>query len=505
MTAETKLLHVHPAPRPLPGGLPPVPEFKPALLPDALRGWIGDISDRMQCPADFAAVSAMVALSIVIGRQVSYRPKARDSWTVTPNLWGAIIGRPGVMKSPAASEALKPLRRLEALAREEHERELTEYQVDRLVAEAAAKQAAQSMAAALKKGDRRGARDFAEDAHGDTPAEPRRRRYMTSDPTVEKLGELLSANPRGLLVYRDELIGWMQGLGREGRESSRAFFLEAWEGNLAFTVDRIGRGTLDIPACCVSVLGGITPGPLGTYLDQARRGGSGDDGLMQRFQLAVWPDLSDDWRNVDRWPDTEAKRAAWATFERLDKIEAGAIGAELDDDGRAFLRSDGEALEMFNAWRHDFEPRLTSGEDPDVMVSHLAKYRSLVPSLALICHLADQGVGPVTAEPMARALAWSEYLEAHARRMYAAAVLPELGAARALLKRLQRGDLGAEFTAREVHQRGWSRLTDRDVLQSALDLLSDHDYLMPETVTHGETGGRPTIVYRVNPRLGREV
>ncbi len=46
-------------------------------------------------------------------------------------------------------------------------------------------------------------------------------------------------------------------------------------------------GTLEIEACCVSMLGGIQPGPLGQYLRDAVKGGAGDDGFMQRFQLAV--------------------------------------------------------------------------------------------------------------------------------------------------------------------------------------------------------------------------
>lgn len=503
MTAETRVIDVHPAPVPLPDDLPAVPAFPAALLPDSLRGWISDISERMQCPPDFPAVAAMVAASIVVGRQVGFRPKARDSWTVTPNLWGATVGRPGLLKSPALSEALKPLQRLEALAREDHTQALVAYQVDKLLAEAQAKQALKDVAAALKKGDRSAAHDHAEGIQASEPDEPQRRRYVTSDPTVEKLGELLASNPRGLLVFRDELIGWMQGLEREGRESSRAFYLEAWAGDGSFTVDRIGRGTLDIPACCVSVLGGITPGPLGAYLDQARRGGQGDDGLMQRFQMVVWPDVNGEWRNVDRWPDTNAKRAAWETFERLDKLDANGIGAELDDEGRPFLRANGEALEMFTGWRCELEARLRNGDDADVLVSHLAKFRSLVPSLALICHLADQEDGPVAVPAMTRALAWAQFLEAHARRMYHAATLPELGAAQALLQRLARGDLGAEFTARDVQRRGWSRLTDRAVLQSALELLTDHHYLTAHNIGPGESGGRPSIVYRVNPRAAR--
>jgi putative DNA primase/helicase len=53
----------------------PVPAFNPDLLPDALRPWVVDIGERMQCPLDFPAVAAMVAIAGVVGRQVAIRPK----------------------------------------------------------------------------------------------------------------------------------------------------------------------------------------------------------------------------------------------------------------------------------------------------------------------------------------------------------------------------------------------------------------------------------------------
>ena len=78
----------------------------------------------MQCPPDFVAVPAMVALGAVIGRKIGVRPERQTDWIEVPNLWGCIVGRPGTMKSPAMSEALKPLHRLDALAREEHAKAL---------------------------------------------------------------------------------------------------------------------------------------------------------------------------------------------------------------------------------------------------------------------------------------------------------------------------------------------------------------------------------------------
>jgi hypothetical protein len=89
--------------------------------------------------------------------------------------------------------------------------------------------------------------------------------------------------PTGLLLFRDELTGFLRTLDREGHESDRAFYLETWNGYNRFVYDRIGRGTLEIEAACLSILGGIQPGPLGYYLKGALEGGVKDDGFIQRF------------------------------------------------------------------------------------------------------------------------------------------------------------------------------------------------------------------------------
>ncbi len=110
-----------PVPEPLPDALPPVEKFDPNLLPECFRAWAVDIAERTQCPIDFVAIALMVALSSVVGRTIGIRPKRFDDWTVVPNLWGGVVGRPGVMKSPALQEALKPLRRLDLEAKHEHD------------------------------------------------------------------------------------------------------------------------------------------------------------------------------------------------------------------------------------------------------------------------------------------------------------------------------------------------------------------------------------------------
>ena len=479
--------------------LPPVPALDPDMLPDALRPWIVDIAERMQCPMEYPAIGGIVALSSVVGRQIGIRPRLRDDWTVVPNLWGAIVGRPGLMKSPALSEAIKPVNALEAEARRQWEAAKREHNVQEQLQGAYEKANKKAIDEAIRKGQREEARELAIAQAEESGDAPDRRRYVTSDTTVEALGEVLASNPRGVLIYRDELTGFLKDLEREGRESSRAFYLEAWNGTGGFTYDRIGRGTIDIEAACVSILGGIQPARLSEYLRSAIEGGAGDDGLIQRFQLMVWPDMPSKYREVDRWPDAEAKRQAQAVFERLDVIDPEALGADIEDEGLPFLRFDAEAYERFVDWRIGLEERIREGHEHPAFESAIAKFRSLVPSLALIFHLVDHPEGgPVGDRALLMALAWCDYLEEHARRLYAPALDPALHAARELDKRIQRGELPHPFRERDVYRKGW-RLLDRKGTREALDYLEDLGRIAGETV---ETSGRSTKTWYINPYLG---
>src|SRR5262249_17431661 len=71
---------------------------------------------------DYVAVAAITALGTLIGRRLGIRPQEKTDWLEIPNLWGMIIGRPGLMKSPAMEQALKPLHRLEIEAGDKNEK-----------------------------------------------------------------------------------------------------------------------------------------------------------------------------------------------------------------------------------------------------------------------------------------------------------------------------------------------------------------------------------------------
>ena len=489
-------------PTPLPNALPPVDPFDAELLPVALRGWVMDIAHRMQCPADFPAVAALVALSSLIGARAVVQPKARDDWQVVPNLWGAVVGRPGVKKSPALSEALKPLNRLQG---DEFERWQAAHDAWAMDCKVTAMQddANEKKAKGLAGKDPAAARALLEPV--DAPAEPVARRFIVNDATVEKLGELMQQNSWGTLSYRDELYGLLTGLDKQGQEGSRAFYLQSYDGNQGYTFDRIGRGTVHIPRVCLAMIGGIQPGRIQEYVRGAVAGGSADDGLLQRFGLAVWPDTTGEFIHVDQWPDTPAKQTAWAVFERL------AVLQPASDTEPNVWRFDDAAQALFVEWLVPFEIELRGDDLHPAMVSHLSKYRKLIPALALVFALIDtpDSGGLIHERELIRALSFGDYLRTHANRLYAAAVMPETTDAVTLLSRIKAGKLADRngvipdaFTPRQVALKHWAGLGTPDAVRKAADVLADYDWLRRDVVHGGASGGRPSEQYTVNP-LGR--
>jgi Protein of unknown function (DUF3987) len=407
-----------------------------------------------------------------------------------------------VLKSPAMGEALKPIHYLEAEAVKKNEAALQAYDAEMEAFKLRRGVKTSLEKAALKQDPQNSPNSGIE--LGDEPKTPARIRYRTNDSSYESLGELLIDNPAGMLVERDELISLLSHLDHEEQSVARGFYLSGWSGSQPYTFDRIGRGHRHIEAACISVLGNTQPAKIAEYVRRANLHDAGGDGLIQRFGLLVWPDASPEWKNIDEYPDSDARENAWRVYERASKLDepaAFALGAFRGQfDKIPTLRLDEAALAEFEDYRADLERRVRSGELSPAFEGHLGKYRKLVPALALINHIADAGDGPVTQQSLVRALAFAYYLESHARRVYGSTSQSELAAAKAILKHIRNGDLQDGFTARDIHQRGWGHLTERDYVGAGLALLVDLGYLAELTPVSKPQGGRPSVAYAINPR-----
>lgn len=495
-----------PDPSPLTADLPPAPELNAQVLfSEPLRAFVLDTADRLPCPPDFIAAPLLVALGSVIGARCGLKPKRRDDWVVPANLWGGIVGDPSSKKTPAISQVTRFIDRLEAdadaksqLLMKGYDAEMTAYEAHRSSIEQEMKVVAKGQG----KGSARSMGDLKTVLEGlEEPQKPQVRRYKSNDATTAKLADLLSVNPAGLLVFRDEITGLLASWDKQGSEGDRAFYLEGWNGTSPYRQDRIGRGEVWIPNHCLSLLGGIQPEMLARYLIGLSTS-LDNDGRIQRFQVLVYPEPVP-WRWRDRYPTQGVREALRDLFHHLSVFDPEEAGAEPATDFVKLpsFHFDDEAQSIFIDWSTDLNTVRISRESMPLMRQHLAKYERLFCSIALILHLAQVRPGPaVSAEIAMRAAAWTHYLEGHARRIYGLLELQQISAASSLARRLSQGKLVDGFTVRDVLRKGWTGLTQTSVIEQALSVLEDHGYVAGVD-QQNPAGGPQTVRFFINPKV----
>lgn len=480
-------LPLHSFPLDLPDSQPKVMSLEPEMLPFAIRDYIFDVADRQQSPPDFVAVAAIIGLSGLLGRKVLICPKQNDDWTVTPNQWGIIIGRPSAMKSPSMKEALKPLRQIEIRMAEQYTGDLKRYKEACTLAEITESVAKQNAKKAVQKGKMEEAK-IALRCDEETVLCPTRQRLIVNDATIEKLGELLNENPNGLILCRDELVGWLAKLTKEEYQEDRAFYLECFDGNGHFVYDRIGRGTIDVKHCTLSVIGGIQPSKIATLVREAIKG-TADDGLIQRFQLAVWPDDIGAWEWRDRAPNQTAKANYYEAFEKLHNLRFDTEYGE-----PPCFKFSSEAQQRFIQWMEDIQSRAREECTHPAIESHMLKMPQTIAGLALLFEIIDGGHEIVGLESTTRALMWADYLLSHAYRLYSVATNQCIQNAQLLLKRKDK--LPNPFSVRDIHRKNWAGLDNVSVIMEALECLIDYRHIRSKKILSTTQGGRPTSVYQ---------
>lgn len=517
-------------PQPIRQTLPPVKDITPEMLPPCLYDFTTDNANRLSVPKVYIAIPLVVAMGSVIGAKIGIMPKVNDDWQEVANLWGGIIGDPSTKKSPSLNTALEPLRALEQKAKADYEKALKDHTAQTLINKATEtalkKQLDNAVNSKAKKTDESDtpASDEQIKAIADKLAEkqtqtpPTIRRYIADDSTHEKLGELESQNTNGILVNRDELTGLFKYLDKPDNEQARTFYLEGYNGKGNKTFDRITRGTLFIENHCLSVLGTIQPETIEQYLQ--RLNDFGNDGLIQRFSLLVYPDRLTDNKEKDLPVNKAISEQVQMIFDRLDSLDDWELSEHgLNINGkRAIIRLDEHAYPVFMAWLDSLIAHENDFEH-GILKQHITKYRKTLLALLIVFHLIEcitknstdwRNVSLATLE---QGIAFINMLESHMIRIYTPITDKAQSKAGALATRLLKiindparsGELAKwlndGFTIRQIYRREWQGLKNADDVQTALDILIENHWLNWVSEQTTGQGGRPTERYFINPLL----
>jgi hypothetical protein len=372
------------------------PLFPTDALPGPIARLVKEAAKAIGCPPDAIGLSALVAAGAAIGNARVIQPK--KDWTESAAIFGAVIADPGEKKTAAIRSATNPARKLEHKLQRRHEvaldefaRELREYEVDK-------KDAAKAGEAAPPP-----------------PRVPIAERVRVNDTTVEAIIPILKDNPRGLLLERDELVGWVKGMDQykaSGRGNERQFWLSVWS-NEPVSVDRKGQqAPISVLKPFIGVIGSIQPDILGELAENR------EDGMLERFLFAYPRTLNAMWTEEDI--SEGALMAYRALYESLRELSM-----DKDEDGDPVevpVSFSPEAKEVYVDAYNDHRKEIVTPGFPRYLRSVWAKLEAYTLRLTLIlacCRVAESnGAERVEQDDVIRALALIDYFKGQARRVF---------------------------------------------------------------------------------------
>ncbi len=284
----------------------PAAEYQPLpldCLPPVVREYVSAVAAALPCAPEAVAWPLLAMLASAVGN--SRRIALKASWSEPAVLWSAVVMPSGKLKSPAHDAGVKPLGRRQQKLIEQYRRDMRKHELDRQafdderIARRRSKAPSEPVAA---------------------PEPPTCRRLYTSDATVEAVAAMLAENPRGILLERDELAGWLQSFDRYASRAGAD--LPAWlsmhrAGHLS--VDRkTGQRHIHVPHAAVSVCGTIQPGTLRRCLTAE----SFDSGLAARILFVLPPSPA------KRWTDATVPHVVYSA---MDALVGDLLALELDE------------------------------------------------------------------------------------------------------------------------------------------------------------------------------
>jgi hypothetical protein len=356
---------------------PPPPQWPGGVLSSRTEETLAAMSLRDGVDFSAQAVAHIAAASGAAPKDARFAPYQRSGWSVPPIIWVLLLAESGQRKTALQSTAFDALQRV-------HGERWTEFMADM--------KRWHELCDEKKRKTRK-------------PAEPHS--FIISDVTLEKLQQILAANPRGTMMLKDELAG-MLDFGRYGGGNGaavRAFYLEAYEGG-SCTVHRLGRDSLYIPNNALTIFGGIQPERLAAFK------GLESDGLIQRFAVL-------------RPPPAEISRPD-IMVPGKDRLNL-AIGALARLSGKRYYATPSGG-ELIRQTERDAAEYATISDYGTGFQGFCRKLHGTHVRLSLILHLLDSPEPEVIPdETIERAGRLTRFLLAHARDFYV--TLPDAGLA----------------------------------------------------------------------------
>jgi hypothetical protein len=453
-----------------------------------MREWIKRSAHGAGVTPDHVIVPLLGITSGLIG--TARRVRASSSWSQPCTVWTATVGYSGTGKTPGIDVSKRALDHVE----QNREAEITEF---RFAHEERAEQAKAKLKAwkqAVQEAVAAKQPVPPKKAEADDPGEFVLPRLYVTDVTIERLGVLLKARPRGMVLILDELAALFANMARYSGGQDNQFWLEAWNGGRR-PIERMGRPPLIVSHLLIGVVGGFQP-------DKLNRSLKGDaDGMYARF-LFSWPQEPSYQALTEE--AFECDPEVINAFERLRKLDE----ARNDQQGFApkaipLSKEAKEEFEQFRQFQHGYKKEL-DGRFREWWAKAPANVLRIAGSLAFLEWAWTGGSEPESVSKafiQSAVLACRNYFARHAEAALRQIGLSEKhGEIRRVLRWVQAKQLD-EVSLQDIRRGALAHSVDADRADELIQEMVRRCWLRPKKSEKHPGAGRPALRWEVNPLL----
>lgn len=230
-----------------------IAKFPLEIFPENIQHIINYLNENASFEKQIIGSTILFVVSTITGLNKKIIVK-NGAWEDTPNLWIAVVGRRGTMKTPATSYALKPLVNDEKKYATEFEIAMNEF-------------------------------NKAKGKEQNDSERPKRQQRYSNDTTVEGLIDAMTYNFNGMGIYKDELNGFFEEMSRYKAGGNLEFYLSAFSGG-TYVKNRKSYDPQTINDIYLSMLGSIQPEVLQRLSTEQT-----SNGMMDRWLYTISEDV----------------------------------------------------------------------------------------------------------------------------------------------------------------------------------------------------------------------
>jgi hypothetical protein len=329
--------------------------FPLEVFPDELVHFVQESNRTLGMSVDYMGSTLLWLTSLIIGNSIAIQIK--NGWVEPATIWLALVGKPGIGKTPSIKQIIAPLQKLNIREQKEFQKQYQKY-------------------VEFEKLDKK------EKERAEEVDKPKSKQFIVGDITLEALVDLHEENPNAVGVFKDELAAWFKDMNKYRPGSDLEFWLSSWSADPISLNRKTSRSSfVDKPF--IPVLGGVQP----SVFDEIARGTNKENGFIDRI-LISYPELKVNKYNKNEIdPNLIIWYEAWVVNLKQTISKNFFKLNDFGDIDRTLARFDKPADAEWNRIFDKIVDLENSDFENEYMKSMYPKQKAYIPRFALILNI----------------------------------------------------------------------------------------------------------------------